>query len=129
MKKKLLGVLFATLTLTFSIPASADSVLQIWDCELRDGKTAEDAEAASTAWLAAAKAMPGGSDFEVTHEYSIVGDTDPGEFYFVLSMPSFEAWGTFMDAYPGSAAAEADEDWDEVAECDGNELFASVDIG
>ena len=117
------------LALFCGMSAAADSVLQIWSCELRDGKTADEVESASAAWLAAAKSMPGGAEFSVAHVVTEVGDTDPGEFFFVLTMPNHESWGRFMDAYPGSAAQAADEAWDEVAECEQNEIYLSFDIG
>jgi hypothetical protein len=37
-------------------------------------------------------------------------------------------WGAFQDAYEGSAAAEADEAWGDVADCSTSSIWNSVKI-
>jgi len=114
--------------LALTIPAYADSAVQIWHCELEEGKTPADAEAVSSAWLKAAKGMKGGDEMVVYLDSPVVASSGGGEFHFVLITPSFGAWGEFNEAYPGSAAAKADEDFAAVASCSGSSLWASKKV-
>lgn len=114
--------------LMVAAPVCADSTLQIWTCKLNDGKTGQELMAASKDWLAAAKSMDGGENFEVTLEFPIAANAGDGEFNFVLIAENVEDWGRFTNAYQGSPAAEADEAWGEVATCKRSGLWSSVDV-
>lgn len=109
--------------------AIADSLLEIWECELKDGKTPAELNAVTEKWLSAAKGMPGGKDLEVYLVVPVVPiDKDP-VFRFVLVAPDVGVWGQFTKGYPDSAAETVDEEWEQVAECDENSLWFSVEIG
>jgi hypothetical protein len=125
MNKKILGCL---ITLLVAAPAMADSTLQIWDCKLNDDKTGEDAIAVSAAWLKAAKTMDGGAGLSLTLEFPIAAATGDGAFNFVLHAANPAVWGEFTNGYPGSAAAEADEAFADVASCSRSSIYESVDI-
>ena len=128
MKIRLIASLTATVMFLFTIPASADSVFQIWECNLNDGKTGDDLVAVSSAWLKAAKTMEGGEDMEVSLEFPIAADAGDGDFYFIMAVDDTKTWGTFTNDYPDSPAGIADEAWGEVATCSSSSLWASVDI-
>lgn len=104
--------------------ASAD-VVQIWECTLHDGKSGADLEKASSAWLAAARSMQGGSELKVYHEFPLAANAGQGGFNFVLVAPDAATWGAFWNNYGGSAASKADADWDDVADCSGSSLWNS----
>ncbi len=127
MKNKL-SVLFAGLScLVYISPASADSLVQLWTCELNEGKTRVELLEVSTAWLKAAKSMDGAEDFEVFIEFPLASD-DVGVFTFVMIADNATNWGAFEDAYEGSPAAKVDEAWSEVADCSSSSLWTSVEI-
>ncbi len=128
MKKVTIASLTASVMFLFIAPAHGDSILQIWDCELNDDKTAADVIAATSVWLEAARKNEGSEDIEVSLEFPIVGDTEEGEFIFVLSLADTKAWGAFNHDYFDSPAGGAEEAWAEVATCSDNTLSASVDI-
>jgi len=111
---------------SFSLANAA--AVQVWKCELNDGKTFDDLQPLSSAWLAATKSMEGGEGIEAYHEYPVVTDVGNGAFLFVVITPDFDAWGKLTQAYPGSASEKADEAWGEVATCKGNFLWASEKI-
>ena len=119
----LLVALFAG---SFSL-ANASNV-QVWECQLNDGKTYDDLRVVSSAWLAATKGMEGGEGIEAYHRFPVVAFAGEGGFTFVVIMPDFEAWGKLMEAYPGSASEKADQAWGEVATCKGNSLWSSEKI-
>jgi hypothetical protein len=125
--KSITRILFFALFMgSFSLANAA--AVQVWKCELNDGKTFDDLQPLSSAWLAATKSMEGGEGIEAFHEYPVVTDVGEGSFLFVVITPDFNAWGKLTEAYPGSAAQKADQAWREVASCKGNSLWASEEI-
>ncbi len=128
MKKIIIASLTASVTFLFTASAYADSILQIWDCELNDDRTPADVIAASSVWLKAAKNNEGGEDIEVFVEFPFVGDAEDGDFFFVLSVADTKIWGAFNHDYPDSPAGQAEEAWADVATCSESSLSASVDI-
>jgi len=116
----------ALFAVSFSL-ANASAV-QVWECSLKEGKTFDDLQGLSSAWLAATRSMEGGEKVEAYMNFSLVGNSDDGDFNFVVITPGFDAWGKLTEAYPGSAAQKADEAWSEVADCTGNTLWASERI-
>ncbi len=128
MKKIIIASLTASVMFLFTAPAYADSILQIWSCEINDGKTGDDVIAASSVWLKAAKSNEGGENIEAFVEFPFVGDAGDADFFFVLSVADTKIWGVFNHDYPDSPAGEADEVWGEVATCSESTLSVSVEI-
>ena len=128
MNKKLMRVLTGALTLAFAGSVYADSVVQVWECNLKDGKTRDDMTAVSTAWTKAARSMKGGSEIQVYLEYPLAAGGGVGAFNFVMAVPDAASWGTFNDGYGGSAADEADTAWNMVASCTKSSLYTSAEI-
>jgi hypothetical protein len=128
MKKKIVAAFAASVMFMITVPAQADSILEIWNCEMNDDKTPADVIAASSVWLNAAKNNEGGEDVKVSLEFPIVGDAEDSDFIFVLSIADTKTWGVFNHDYPDSPAGHAEEAWAEVATCSDNSLSASVDI-
>ncbi len=121
--KFLIAALFAG---SFSL-ANAD-VVEVWQCQLNDGKTFDDLGKASSARLAAVKSMDGGAEVKAFHNYRVVASVDDNDFLFISITPNLAVWGKLANAYPDSAAQQADVTWGEVAECEGNSLWNSVEI-
>ena len=120
-------LLFALLACSCSLANAA--AVQVWTCKMNDGKTAEDLDAASSAWLAATKSMKGAEKIKAFHEFPVAtGAVGDGAFNFVVITPNFEDWGKVTEAYPDSASQKADVAWGEVASCDGSTLWASEEI-
>jgi len=128
MKSTIVKIAIISILMTVAIAVHAESAVQVWACTLEDGKTPQDVEAVSSAWLKAAKGMKGGEKIKVYLEYPVAADVGGGSFTFVLVTPSFEEWGAFNGAYAGSAAAKADEDFGDVATCTSSYLWASTEV-
>lgn len=128
MKRCILGSLAALSMILFTASAYADSVIQVWTCKLHDGKTVDEVEKVSSAWLKAAKSMEGGEDLEVSLEFPLAANTGNGSFNFVLVAADAKTWGVFNNDYDDSPAAEVDDAWFEVASCSSSSLWQSVDI-
>jgi len=127
MKSKLSKIVACALLIVYISPAHADSVVQLWTCELNEGKTQAELVEVSVAWMNAVKSMDGAKGFEGYLEFPITSD-NLGVFTFVLIADNAKNWGAFEDAYEGSAAAESDEAWGEVADCSTSSLWNSVKL-
>lgn len=127
MKSKLSMLVASVLLIAYISPARADSVVQLWTCELNEGKTQAELMKVSVAWMNAVKSMDSAKGFEGHLEFPIASD-NLGVFTFVLIADSAKNWGAYEDAYEGSAAAEADEAWGDVADCSTSTLWNSVKI-
>ena len=117
-------VLLATLTavfLVFSAGASADMVANVYSCELKEGKTSEDAQAVNGEWLKWARATAGTDDIRSSYTTSIVGDLEG--FMWVDTYPDLAAWakvnGTNMEEENPDLAKALDE----LADCGENRLY------
>ena len=128
MKNKIMKLFSILILIAFAIPASANSVLQVWSCDLKEGKTSAELEAVSSSWFKATKGMKGAENLALRLNYPEVAEAGAGHFYFVLSIPTTEQWGVFTGNYAGSPAARADLEWNKVADCSGNSLWNSVNI-
>jgi hypothetical protein len=125
--KTITKLLTATLLLCSFTVVNAD-VIHVYNCKLNEGKTAEEAITASSAWLVAVRSLEGGDKIEAYHNYPIAANAGDGSFLFVEITPDFTRWGTMNDAYSGSAAEKADQAWGEVASCESASLWNSVKI-
>jgi len=125
---KTITKLFMAVALLCSSTLATADVVQVWRCQLNDSKTTADLDAVSKAWLAAVKGMEGNEGLEAYHNFPIAADAGDGQFLFVTIDSDFSTWGAQVDAYPGSAADEADEAWGEVASCSGSSLWVSQKI-
>jgi hypothetical protein len=121
-------LLFTILFSMYAFPVSAASAVQVWRCNLLDGKTQQDAIAASKVWLDAAKTMKGGAELEVYVGFPVVGDFGVGGFNFILVAKDMETWGAFWNGYDNSAAQKADADWENLATCASSSLESTIKI-
>ena len=129
MKGKLTAVLALSVSGLFAAPAFADNVIQIWDCQLHDGKTGVDVMSVSSTWLEAAKKIEGGEDFNVLLRFPIAANAADDNFRFVLVVPNAKTWGLWVDNSLNDAnLAEANEAWYDVASCSGSSMWAGVPI-
>jgi len=126
MKSTIKLLIAALIAGSFSL-ANAD-VVEVWQCQLNDGKTVDDLNAASSAWLAAVKSMDGGAETQAFHNYRVVANVGDDDFLFISITPNLAVWGKLAEAYPDSAAQKADVAWGEVADCKGNTLWASEEV-
>jgi len=112
-------IILATVTSVFlllSAVVSADPVMLVFTCELKEGHTKEEAMAVNAKWLKWARAT-GGSD-EITSSYvsTVVGDT--GGFMWVDTYPDIATWGKIADA-----DSEFDAEFEVESNCSGNRMY------
>ena len=110
-------------------PVAASEFEQVWNCELKPGKTLDEARAVALTWLAAARSMKNGERLQVYIRYPIIVSDSENRFDFVVRAPSLAAWGAFYDAYDdGTPVANADAKFAEVAGCSGSTMWESIGV-
>lgn len=124
MRKTLLVVL-GSMTLAIAGVASANTVVDVWTCTLKEGKTAEDSQAAGKMWVAVVRKITGNNEITSSWASAIIGDA--ATFRWFDTYPSLEAYAAAQTAIEnseeyGPAAAALDE----TQTCSGNQLFSSV---
>ena len=124
--KSFIRLVIISLLMTVAVPAFAGSAIQVFSCQQDDKASDADLEKVASAWLKAAKGMPGGENVEVYLNFPVAAQMGENDFLFVVIMPSLTEWGLFMEGYPGSAASKVDADFGDLADCPDSSLWESV---
>jgi hypothetical protein len=124
--KKLLPVTFVALcTLCLSGIAAADSIVETWTCEVKDGKKIEDVQAINSQWLKWVNDHVEGGGITSSVGESVVGNSD--RFIFVDTYPNLATWAATKDALDTPEGSELDELFEDVSECSENRLWKIED--
>ena len=110
-------------------PAYSSSAMQMWQCEMDDGATEQDVKAGAANWLKAAKKLNGGEKMEAYVYFPIaVNATGEMDLMYVITTPTFEAWGKFWDAYGGSEAAKIEVENQKFVVCPDSVVWESFKV-
>ena len=116
MYRKIIGIVCTTLLLLCAAGASADPVSVVYNCELKDGKTKDDAMAVNARWLKWARATAG-SD-EITSNYVVPMIGDYKGFMWVDTYPSAAAWARVADT-----DTELDAEFEALQTCSSSRMY------
>lgn len=119
------SVLCVVVALLLSAVASADSIVESWQCELKDDAKFEDVQAINSKWLKWVNANTKGGEITSSLGTAIVGDQK--HFLFVDSYPDMATWAAAKDALDSDAADELDDIFDDVMDCKQNRLWKMED--
>ena len=124
--KKLLPVTFVALcTLGLSGIAAADSIVETWTCEVKEGKKIEDVQAVNSKWLKWVNEQVEGGGISSSVGESVVGNSE--RFIFVDTYPNLTTWAATKDALDSPAGNDLDELFEDVSECSENRLWKIED--
>ena len=127
--KTIIRLAIISILMLIAAPAWSGSAVAVYTCEQDDQASEADVNAAAAAWLEAAKGMKGGENLEVFVMFPMAVTMGESDFLFIVTAPSFGEWGTFMDGYEASAAADSDKKYADVADCPDSALWESVKAG
>ena len=116
MFRKFVTTLVAAMLLCLSFGAAADPVTVVFSCELKDGKTKEEAMAVNAKWLKWARETAGTDEITSSYVIPVVGDFKG--FMWVDSYPSAVAWAKTADA-----DSVFEDEFDELTTCSGNRIY------
>ena len=129
MKPVAITLWFVGALAAFASPAAANEFDQVWVCELKPGKTLDEARAVAHTWLAAARSMEHGERLQAFIRYPIIVSESENRFDFVVRAPSLALWGAFYDRYDdGTPVADADLKFAEVASCSGSTMWEWIAV-
>ena len=110
-------------------PAFAGKATQMWRCELQDDATEDQVVAAAEKWLATAKTIKGGENFEAYVYFPVaVNANGESDLIFVVVAPSFSAWGEFWDGYKDSPTAKLDKEHEKFLVPTDSGLWESIKV-
>jgi len=123
--KTIIRLIIVSILMMVAAPAWSGSAVAVYQCEQGDDASEADVLAAVADWLQAAKAMKGGENIDAFVMFPMAATMGEFDMLFIVTAPSFAEWGTFMDGYEGSAAAEADKKYADTAICPDSALWES----
>ena len=125
-----IGLMLVAVMMIAVAPALAGGkATQMWRCELDDDATEDQVVEAAEKWLAAAKTMKGGANFEAYVYFPVaVNNNGESDLIFMVVAPNFKEWGEFWDGYDGSPAAKVDKANEEFAVCPDSAVWESIKV-
>ena len=119
-----------SLLLMIAAPISAQmQAIQIFNCEFNGDTEIDDVVALASKWVKAAKATKGGENVNAYIRFPIAeGKSNEGDFRFVITAPSFAEWGAFTDSYEESAAADVDDEMDNLVDCGESTIWEGMQV-
>jgi hypothetical protein len=124
MRRMILAAIFCFTPLIALADAGDVRIVEMWQCELKEGQKMEDVKANNTKWLAMTRKEAASDDVRSYALSTIVGDQS--KFVFVDTFPNLAAWSA-------AKAAESEEGkaivatFNELMECTKNRLFKSTE--
>lgn len=129
MKRVVIALWFASAVAAFAAPVAANEFDHVWSCELKPGKSLDEARAVARTWLAAARSMKHGENLQALIRYPIIVSESENRFDFVVRAPSLAAWGAFYDTYDDDTpVADADLKFADVASCSGSTMWELIGV-
>lgn len=119
------SILLVGMSLFLSSVAIADSVVESWQCELKNDATTEDVLAVNSKWLKFVNKHSEGRKITSSLGSAVVGNQT--RFLFVDTYPDMATWAAVKDVLNGDAGEEIDGMFDDVMECKENRLWSMED--
>jgi hypothetical protein len=122
MNKKLLLALSTIVFVFFSSLSAAETYVEVFECELGEGKTVEDAHAANRKWLKWVTENVGKGTVSSSAGTAVVGNTET--FIWVDTYPDLATWSatkTALDTKEGKAALK--DLFKDITDCKENRLW------
>jgi hypothetical protein len=122
MKKYLMQAIVTIVFVVSGGPIMADSIAEVYQCKLEEGKTAKDAHAANSQWLVWVNANGGNGKITSSAGTAIVGDSKA--FLWIDSYPDLATWSTVSTALDSDEGEAALKDlFKGIVDCEENRLW------
>ena len=124
MRRIILAAIFCFTPLISLADAGDVRIVEMWQCELKDGQKMEDVKANNTKWLALTRKEAASDDVRSYALNTIVGDQS--KFVFIDTFPNLAAWSAAKSAESAEGKA-IEATFDELMECTKNRLFEGTE--
>ena len=125
MRRMILAAIFCFTPLIALADAGDDRIVEMWQCELKEGQKMEDVKANNTKWLAMTRKAAASDDVRSYALNTVVGDLT--KFVFVDTFPDMAAWSAAKSAEKSDAGDAIEAAFEELMECTKNQLFKSTE--
>ena len=122
MRKLLTAIVFLMIPLLGLAEAGDTRVIEVWDCTIKEGKTADEVAAHNAKWLAFVRQT--NAEIDSYGMERIVGEG--GSFMFADIYPDLAAWGAAKNALDSQAGSDLEAGFGELLDCDSNRLYKST---
>lgn len=99
------------------------AIVEMWKCELKDGKKMEDVEANNTKWLALTRKVTGSEEVNSYMMTTVVGDQT--KFLFADAFPDMKSWSAAKSADESEEGSAIEAVFDDLMDCTDNRLYKS----
>lgn len=123
MKNYLITAVFLLTPAVSMADSDNTAIVEMWQCELKEGKKMEQVEANNTKWLAHTRAVTGSDEVNSYSLTSVVGDLT--KFIFVDAYPTMAAWSAAKSAEDSEEGSAIEATFNELMECTKNRLYKS----
>ena len=123
MKKCLLAIVFLLVPALGLADSHDTAYAEMWQCEVKEGKTMEEIEANNKKWVAHTRSVAGSDEINSYALTTVVGDTT--KFLFVDAYPSLAAWAAAKSAEKSDAGSAIEATFNELMDCTKNRLYKS----
>ena len=124
MRRMILAAIFCFTPLIGLADAGDVRIVEMWQCELKEGQKMEDVKANNTKWLALTRKEAASDDVRSYALSTVVGDQS--KFVFVDTFPDLAAWSAAKSAKSEEGKA-IEATFNELMECTKNRLFESTE--
>ena len=118
--QKSISTILVALALALSSAVSADTIVAVYSCELKEGKTQEELQALNGKWLKWVRENVN-ENIESAVGTAVVGDQ--GVFLFADTYPDLATWAATQTALDSDAASALENMFEDVSECSENRLW------
>lgn len=123
MKRLLVAIAILMAPVLCVADAGDTSMVEVWECKLKDGATAADAAAQNAKWLAFVRKV--NAEIDSYGMERVVGAG--GTFMFADIYPDLAAWGAAKKAMDSDAGRALDEGFLKLLDCSSNGLYKSTE--
>jgi hypothetical protein len=125
----ILRLILAPMLMIVAVPAYSGTAVHIFECALTDEASEDAIGAQASKWLAAARTMKGGEEFDAYIFFPVAAQTNDTDFKFMIVAPSLESLGAFWDGYTDdSPAAQLDDENPGFTACPDSALWEGVKV-
>ena len=123
--KKCLWTIIALLLPSLGYAAAGDTrIAEIYQCELKEGKTMEEVQANNTRWLANARKQAGSDEVRSYALETVVGNQET--FMFIDSYPDMASWAAAEAAVQTEEGKAIEAAFGDLMKCTQNRLYKST---
>lgn len=125
MKKLMLAIAFFLVPLGGFADPGDTSVVEFFQCKLKEGQKMEDVKANNVKWLANARKATGNEEVNSYLLETTVGDMT--SFVFADVYPDMATWAAAKDAGDTETSEAIEATFNELMDCEKNRLYKSTE--